>query len=126
VDECVIFEKCNFIDNKSDFVSFSPGSFIINLNPLKNDQRLIINEIGWRGWHGKACTGKGECQKIKIADQESNLLLNAILPKETIKVEFEYKTPGMLWTWIIFWMTVLFVSILTITGSKLNKTFEIK
>ena len=123
VDECVVLEKCDFIENKSDFVSFSPGSFIVKLNPLKNDQRLIVNEIGWRGWQGKACTSEGECQKITIADQESNLLLNATLPKDTINVEFEYKTPGMLWTWIIFWVTIVFVLILSIIGSKKNKIF---
>lgn len=102
IDECFSSDNCEFGKINYDFEQYGPGNFKLNIEKLLREQTVIVNEIGWRGWEATACLLDGSCKKISVGSESENLLLNAKLPANTVFVEFEYKTPYITISWIIF------------------------
>ena len=102
IDECFSSGNCEFGEINYDFEQYGPGNFKLNIEKLLREQTVIVNEIGWRGWEATACLLDGSCKKISVGSESENLLLNAKLPANTVFVEFEYKTPYITISWIIF------------------------
>lgn len=109
IDNCVSSDLCNYVDVKYQFLNYSPGEFAISMEPLSENYRVTVNEIGWRGWEATSCNDKEICKKTMVGNQEDNLLLNTILPKGTSKVIFKYETPLLNISWILFYLSVIFL-----------------
>jgi hypothetical protein len=107
IDECFSNDNCEFGEFYYDFEQYGPGNFKFSIEKLLREQTVIVNEIGWRGWEATACLIDGSCEKILVGSESENLLLNAKLPVNTVFVEFEYKTPNITISWIIFGIALL-------------------
>jgi uncharacterized membrane protein YfhO len=77
------------------------------MDDLVEPTKVVVNEIGWKGWSAKACDSNLNCSIVKVENQDKELLLNAVVPAGTRSLIFEYVTPGLKYAWIIFWVTVL-------------------
>ena len=115
IDKCLAFNLCNLENIKYKFISYSPGELIVTMDPLSKNYKLIVNEIGWRGWVAESCDKNEMCQQIKVGNQEENLLLNANLPKGTSKLTFKFETPYLKISWYIFYTTILVLLIYVFT-----------
>ena len=121
VDICFIQENCETSQVEYEFVKYSPGNFEINFSKLDSPKRIVVNEIGWKGWQALGCDNFGKCIGLAIGDEDVNLLLNAEVPAGIQSIEFRYITPGLNYAWLIFWSTVFFVILLTIVEKRLQR-----
>jgi hypothetical protein len=72
--------------------------------------RIVINEIGWNGWQARGCVSVNQCVDLDVGKQDDNLLLNAQIPTGIKTLEFNYVTPGLKNSWILFYLTLFYVA----------------
>jgi hypothetical protein len=106
-DDCFVSKVCELKKVTYEYVNYSPGNFKIKIDDLVEPTKVVVNEIGWKGWSAKACDANLNCSVIKVENQDKELLLNAVVPVGTRFLTFEYVTPGLKFAWIIFWVTFL-------------------
>ena len=87
------------------------------MNNLLGPTKVVVNEIGWKGWSARACDANLKCSVLKVENQDKELLLNVVVPAGTRFLTFEYVTPGLNYAWIIFWVTVL-ITIINVSYSR--------
>jgi hypothetical protein len=117
VDGCFTSKVCETEEIIYDFISYSPGNFKIRMNDLLEPTKVVVNEIGWKGWSARACDANLKCSVLKVENQDKELLLNVVVPAGTRFLTFEYVTPGLNYAWIIFWVTVL-ITIINVSHSR--------
>ena len=120
VDDCFINKDCEPREITYDFVSYSPGNFKIRMNGLDEPTKVVINEIGWKGWSARACDANSKCSVLKVGNQDKELLLNVVVPAGTKFLTFEYVTPGLKFAWITFWVSVLITVLNVIYAPKVR------
>ncbi len=124
IDKCIAAQNCKPSSVNYEFQSYSPGKITISLNTLIQDQRVILNEIGWKGWQVKSCTKDGKCSYEKVGSQSENLLLNSTVSSGATEIIFEYKTPYLLFSWLLFYSAIIILStylIFQFSTNKINK-----
>ena len=124
VDECLANNSCNDKNLKFEFIKYSPGNISVEVEPLNQELKVAINEIGWRGWHVDSCDVNLVCKSVKVSDQEEDLLLSAVIPPRTTKIVFEYRTPYLIHSWVIFYLTLIFIVFNQARFVRLNKTLN--
>ena len=114
VDNCVYNNGCKVLPNDFKFNSYKPGYFEIGLDSLEEKAIIIINEVGWKGWKALSCSDKGLCNPLKVGAQADNLLLNIEAPAGTSLIKIAYETPGINLAWQIFWISTIFIILVTL------------
>jgi len=117
-DNCISDNDC--VDNtvKAKVTAFEPGIIEIDINDLKKDSILYVNELNWNGWKAKSCNLDNLCNASINNNVGNGLLLNFEVPSGTSKVTLYYETPGIKTAWILFWFAVLLNLISTVIIRK--------
>ena len=110
VDLCFVNRTCEFNDSTYEFTEYNSGLFKINLIENVKSMRIVINEIGWNGWKARGCVSVNQCVDLDVGKQDDNLLLNAQIPAGIKTLEFNYVTPGLKNSWILFYLTLFYVA----------------
>jgi hypothetical protein len=109
---------------KYQFKKYSPGKIIVEVEPLSQNLKIGINEIGWRGWKVITCNINNECKESEAANQEADLILNATIPSKTSLIKFEYKTPYSTQAWILFYSSLVVIFIIITYQLSKNQKVE--
>ena len=118
VDQCLANASCSESRLDYKFKEYLPGKIFVEMEPLKQDFRIAINEIGWRGWKVTSCEEQGNCQESEVSKQEDDLILSSLIPANTSSIIYEYKTPYLIQAWALFYSTLVLI---LITSFMLNK-----
>jgi hypothetical protein len=81
------------------------------------DGLLTVNEIPWEGWQAEVCS-EGSCEKVKTEADLETLLLSVPVSSDTKSVTFLYQQPFKKTSWIIFWLSLVGVLILSLRIKK--------
>jgi hypothetical protein len=76
------------------------------------DGLLTVNEIPWEGWQAEVCS-ENSCEKVTTKADLETLLLSVPVSSDTKSVSFFYQQPFKKTTWIIFWIALAGILILT-------------
>ena len=124
VDNCIANSSCVEYKLKYQFKKYSPGKIIVEVEPLSQNLKIGINEIGWRGWQVITCNINNECKESEAANQEADLILNATIPSKTSLIKFEYKTPYSTQAWILFYSSLIVIFIIITYQLSKNQKVE--
>jgi hypothetical protein len=94
---------------KIDELSFSVAS--------SDEGLLVVNEIPWEGWQAEVCS-ENSCTKVKTEADLETLLLSVPISPDTTSVTFFYQQPYKQTSWIIFWLSLVGVLILSVRIKK--------
>jgi hypothetical protein len=94
---------------KIDELSFSVSS--------SSEGLLVVNEIPWEGWQAEVCSDNS-CEKVKTESDLETLLLSVPVSSDTKSVTFFYEQPFKKTSWIIFWLSLVGVLMLSLRIKK--------
>jgi len=121
VDQCLANASCSESRLDHKFKEYLPGKIFVEMEPLKQDFRIAINEIGWRGWKVTSCDEQGNCQESEVSKQEDDLILSSLIPANTSSIIYEYKTPYLIQAWALFYSTLVLIFITSFILNKKEK-----
>jgi hypothetical protein len=78
---------------------------------------FVVNEIPWEGWKAEVCS-ESSCEKVKTESDLETLFLSVPVSSDTKNVTFFYQQPLKKTSWIIFWLSLVGVLILSLRIKK--------
>ena len=114
--KCIYRQTCLVEGSYSEPVNWDIDELKFNLSSSKAGL-FVVNEIPWEGWKAEVCS-ESSCEKVKTESDLETLFLSVPVSSDTKNVTFFYQQPLKKTSWIIFWLSLVGVLILSLRIKK--------